>query len=301
MDLLHEHLARARASGSAFARTVRHGPWGLALDTGLPLVVHVVVEGRVALWLDDSPETAPVDLLPGDIALVSGGRGHRLAHRAGARTRTLDRFQHESEGTPDDGPRADFLCGAYRFEGDAGHVLVDALPPLLVVHPGPGDRLRLSADLLAWELAEPSAGQQTAVDRLLDVVLVQLLRESFGSDCERAPRWYAAASDPRVGEPLAAMHERPGHPWTVTELAGLAGLSRAAFARAFGDRLGQTPMGYLTDLRMSLARDRLRDPAATLSQVAHEVGYADAYAFAAAFKRVHGVAPGRWRSEPVPA
>lgn len=300
MDLLHQHLARARASGSAFARTVRHGPWGLALDTGLPLVVHVVVEGRVALWLDDA-DVAPVELGPGDVALVSGGRGHRLAHRTGARCRTLDRFQLEAEGTPDAGPRADFLCGAYRFEGDAGRVLVDSLPPLLVVRPGPGDRLRLTGDLLAWELADPYSGQQTAVDRLLDVMLVQLLRESFGSDCEHAPRWYAAASDPRVGVPLQALHERPGHPWTVTELAALAGLSRAAFARAFGDRLDQTPMGYLTDLRMSLARDRLRVTATTLSQVAHEVGYADAYAFAAAFKRVHGVAPGRWRTQPVSA
>lgn len=300
MDLLQQHLERSRASGSVFARTVRHGPWGLALAAGEPLVVHVVVEGRVAVWLDDAPGGAPpaVELGPGDVALVSGGLGHRLAHRAGARCRSLPAFAQDDEGTPDDGPRVDFVCGAYRFDGDAGRHLVGGLPPLLVVRPGPGDRLRLATDLLSWELAAPTAGQQTAVDRLLDVLLVHLLRESFGRECELAPRWYAAGDDPRIGAPLRALHERPEHPWTVSELAGVAGLSRAAFARAFADLLGQTPMSYLTDLRMSLARDRLRDPAVALGQIAREVGYADPYSFAAAFKRLHGAPPGRWRSRP---
>src|SRR5687767_6546759 len=162
MDLLQEHLTRARASGSVFARTVRHGPWGLALEPGLPLVVHVVVEGRVSVWLDETdgdPASGPVDLGPGDVALVSGGRGHRLAHRAGARCRSLERFALDDEGTPADGARVDFLCGAYRFDGDAGRTIVAGLPPLLAVRPAPGDRLRLATDLLAWELAEPSAGQ----------------------------------------------------------------------------------------------------------------------------------------------
>lgn len=295
MDLLQHHLERSRASGSVFARTVRHGPWGLVLAPGDPLVVHVVVEGRVALWLDDE---SAVELGPGDVALVSGGRGHRLAHRAGARCRTLEAFALDTEGTAADGARVDFVCGAYRFDGDAGRLLVESLPPLLVVRPGPGDRLRLATDLLSWELADPTAGQQTAVDRLLDVLLVHLLRESFGRECELAPRWYAAADDPRVAAPLRALHERPEHPWTVTELASVAGLSRAAFARAFTDLLGRTPMGYLTDLRMSLARDRLRDPSASLGRVAREVGYADPYSFAAAFKREHGVPPGRWRTQP---
>ncbi|WP_148611707.1 AraC family transcriptional regulator [Nocardioides rubriscoriae] len=296
MDLLHHHLDRARATGSAFARTVRHGPWGLRLDVGAPLVVHVVIEGRTTIWLDDDPAGA-VELGPGDVAVVSGGRGHRMAHRLGARCQPIERFVTGDAGVPADGPRVDFLCGAYRFEGDTQHLLVDGLPPLGVVRPGPGDRLRLATDLLAWELAEPTAGQQTAVDRLLDLMLVLLIREAYGRDGEHAPAWYAAADDPRVREPMRAMHERPAAPWSVPKLAGLAGLSRARFARVFTELLGQTPMGYLTDLRMSLARDRLRDPAATLAQVAHEVGYADAYAFAAAFKREHGVAPGRWRQQ----
>lgn len=91
------------------------------------------------------------------------------------------------------------------------------------------------------------------------------------------------------------MHADASRSWTVSELAGLSGLSRASFARSFHRSLGQAPMQYLTDWRMTLARDLLRADEATLSQIADQTGYATRYAFAAAFRRHQGQPPGRWR------
>jgi AraC-like DNA-binding protein len=73
-----------------------------------------------------------------------------------------------------------------------------------------------------------------------------------------------------------------GHPWTVPELASLSGLSRPAFARNFERSLGQAPMQYLTDWRMTLARNYLRTGELTLAQIANRTGYASPNAFAAA-------------------
>jgi AraC-like DNA-binding protein len=81
----------------------------------------------------------------------------------------------------------------------------------------------------------------------------------------------------------------------VPELAATSGLSRATFARLFPRVLGQAPMQYLTDWRMTLARDLLRTDHATLAQIAARIGYASPYAFGAAFRRHHGQPPGRWR------
>jgi AraC-like DNA-binding protein len=81
----------------------------------------------------------------------------------------------------------------------------------------------------------------------------------------------------------------------VPELARISGLSRAAFARAFGDALGQTPMQYLTDWRMALARDHLRNSDMDLAEIADLTGYGSPYAFAAAFRRHHRCPPGAWR------
>ena len=63
------------------------------------------------------------------------------------------------------------------------------------------------------------------------------------------------------------MHADPARPWTVPELAAVSGLSRAAFARIFQLALGQAPMQYLTEWRMTLARDHLRAGELTLALV----------------------------------
>ncbi len=48
---------------------------------------------------------------------------------------------------------------------------------------------------------------------------------------------------------------------------------------------------------MTLARDHLRTGELTLAQVAARTGYASPYAFAAAFRRHHGLPPGQWRQQ----
>ena len=78
MDLLHDHLVRARASGAVFARSVAPSAWGLTLPGSIQLSLHTVLRGHAWLWLDDPAEA--VRLLPGDLALVVGGRDHHIAH-----------------------------------------------------------------------------------------------------------------------------------------------------------------------------------------------------------------------------
>jgi transcriptional regulator GlxA family with amidase domain len=108
--------------------------------------------------------------------------------------------------------------------------------------------------LLSCELATPEPGQQTVLDRLLDVVLVHAIRTSFRQSA-RAPRWYRASADPRLGVALRAMHADAAHRWTVPELASLSGLSRAAFARAFRRHHGQPPGRWRRDEEFNEQRD----------------------------------------------
>ena len=158
------------------------------------------------------------------------------------------------------------------------------------------DPLHDAIGLLSRELATPAPGQQTVLDRLLDIVLVQAIRASFRQSPE-TPRWYQASTDPRLNPALRAIYTDAAHPWTVTELAALSGLSRPAFARAFQQALGQAPIKYLTEWRMTLARDHLRSGELSLAQIAGRTGYSSPYAFAAAFRRHHGEPPGRWRQD----
>ena len=61
-----------------FARSVAVPPWGLTLPGSIQLSLHTVLRGHVWLWLDERAEA--VRLLPGDLALVVGGRDHHIAH-----------------------------------------------------------------------------------------------------------------------------------------------------------------------------------------------------------------------------
>jgi AraC-like DNA-binding protein len=160
-----------------------------------------------------------------------------------------------------------------------------------------GDPLHAAIATLGAELAIKSPGQQTVLDRLLDVVLMLSIRAAFHKD-DGAPGWYNALGDPRLNAALEAIHNDPAHPWTVSQLAAISGQSRSTFARLFSRVLGQAPMQYLTGWRMTLARDLLRSDQATLGQIAGRIGYASPYAFAAAFQRHHGEPPGRWRRRP---
>ena len=293
MDVLQTHLVRARASGGAFARAVAQPPWGLRLPGTIPLTVHTAIRGRIWLWLGDPG--SPVELAPGDVALVPGGTDHFIAHKPGAVCTSLEQFQARHADDDPAGAHV-LLCGAYVLSGDVGRGLLRALPPVLTLSAAAGEPLHDVIGLLSNELASAAPGQQTVLDRLLDVLVVLAIRAHF-EQSEQAPRWYQASADPRLSPALSALHASPGRAWSVSELAALSGLSRAAFARIFQLALGQPPMQYLADWRMTLARDYLRLGELTIGQIGERTGYASPYAFAAAFRRYHGVPPGQWRQK----
>lgn len=108
-------------------------------------------------------------------------------------------------------------------------------------------------------------------------------------------RSFRADTDPVVGPALRLIHDDPARPWTVADLAAEVGVSRAAFARRFLDRVGEPPMTYLTGWRLTMAADLLLEPGATIGAVAHQVGYSTAFALSAAFKRVRGISPRQHR------
>jgi AraC-like DNA-binding protein len=294
VDLLNDHLMRARAAGAVFARTVAEPPWGLRLGGSIQLAVHTVVRGRGYLWLN-TPGSV-VELSPGTVALVRGGPDHYIGHEPGANCLEPEEFRaRHAHADPGDNPRATvFLCGAYQFSGDVGRGLLDALPPVMTLSAAIDDPLRDVITLLSRELVRTEPAQQIVLDRLLDLLLVLAIRSDFRHSAT-APRWYRASADPRLSAALQAMHENAARPWTVPELAAVSGLSRAAFARAFHQALGQAPMQYLTEWRMTLARDHLRASDLSLAQIADATGYGSPFAFAAAFRRHHADPPGTWR------
>ncbi|MFF2850650.1 AraC family transcriptional regulator [Streptomyces sp. NPDC058001] len=187
------------------------------------------------------------------------------------------------------------LVGTYHIRREVPRRLLRVLPPLLVVPDGDAcDAMRVYLEAQLAEARRP--GRQIVLDRLLDWLLVCTLRDWFDQPEAAPPAWYRALADEVAGPALRAIHASPDRPWTLVSLAREAGVSRTTLAKRFAEVVGESPLAYLTQWRMTLAADLLADaPSTTVATVARRVGYADAFGFSAAFKRVRGVSPSEHR------
>jgi AraC-like DNA-binding protein len=186
------------------------------------------------------------------------------------------------------------ITGTYQMRGEISQRLLGALPTLLVLPDGSWDCPLVP--LLGDEIVKDAPGQDVFLDRLLDLLLIAVLRAWFARPEAEAPGWYRAHGDPVVGPALRLLHHNPAHPWTVATLARETGVSRAALARRFTELVGEPPMAFLTGWRLTVAADLLREPGATVGSVARKVGYASPFALSTAFKRVRGISPQQHRA-----
>ena len=122
-------------------------------------------------------------------------------------------------------------------------------------------------------------------------MLVEALRLHMAEGFEKDPGWLAALADPRLRTALSAIHRELARPWALADLAHAAGMSRTAFAQLFKQKVGRSPMEYLTHWRMTIAAKRLTNPKESISSIAPAVGYKSESAFGAAFKREWGRSP----------
>ncbi|KAA2253822.1 AraC family transcriptional regulator [Solihabitans fulvus] len=308
MDALAGLLDGLRARGAFLLRTIVEPPWCLRIQDEAPLTVVALVRGHVWIVPDDG---APVLLGPGDVAVVRGPEPYLVADdpatapqaviHPGQVCRTPS-GEHLADvmslgvrtwGSSADGSTV-LLTGTYQFESEVGQRLLAALPGLLVQPVDSWDCSLVS--MLAEEIVKDEPGQEAVLDRLLDLLLIAILRTWFARPETTAPAWYRAHIDPTVGQALRLLHNNPAHPWTVATLADAVGVSRAALARRFTALVGEPPMTFLTGWRLAMAADLLREPDTTIGAVARRVGYGSSFALSAAFKRERGVSPQEYRA-----
>src|ERR1700737_221438 len=300
-------LHGVRARGAFTLRLMLDPPWSMRVQDAAPLTLICLTHGEAALIPDHTD--GPILLRPGDVVLARGTEHYVFADspstppqvviHPGQRCTTLSgddlRFEMamgvRTWGNSPTGADKAMIC-AYEGRSEVGARLLDALPTLLVLRSGEWDTPLI--DLLAEEAARDVPGQEAFLDRLVDLVLIGVLRTWFDRD-GNAPPWWNTVDDPVGGRALRLMYNQPGHPWTVANLAAAAGCSRAAFARQFTDRVGEPPIAFLTTWRMALAADLLRSSDTTIAAVARQVGYRTPFALSSAFKRAYGVSPNAHR------
>jgi len=260
------------------------GNWSdydLETDRGL---FHLLDTG--SCWVESDALQEPVQLHAGDLIMFPHGHAHTLCN---ALSQPIDAGAAPGATV--------MLCGEFTFASGRRNPILDALPDWFVLRAADaGASFRALAQLLAFESGKGSFGTDVVLDKLADAFFVMAIR-NYIERAENRRGLLAAIFDPRMARALNAMHTQPGKAWTVATLAEVALQSRTAFAQAFSELLGTSPIDYLTRWRMSEAARRLRDPRHSVAAVAEQLGYQTEAAFRRAFKKLHGFGPGKIRRE----
>ncbi|MGV9970580.1 AraC family transcriptional regulator [Nocardia beijingensis] len=294
MDILSEAIAAIRTGSPASGLFIRHAPWGRRYPVVPGAGFHVVLQG--SCWVVP-PDGEPMALGAGDVLFMPRGADHDLVDSLDTPVTEIA-LPGEPREIVGPGVRTALLCGAYELGRGRTHPILDELPEFihLPARPGRHPALRGAVDLLAAEIAEPRQGSDAAVPAILETLLLFILRAWFDEQADlRSSGWAGAFADPAVAAVLRAVHEEPARAWTVADLGDIAGVSRATLARRFLATVGEPPLAYVTRWRMLTAARLLRDTDSSLSAVARRVGYTSEFAFAKAFKREYGLAPGGYR------
>jgi AraC-like DNA-binding protein len=300
-------LDGVRARGAFVLRMMMDPPWSMSIKDEAPLTLICQTHGSAVIVGDSS---GTVWLHPGDVALTRGTEHYVFADdpattpmiviHPGQRCTTLSGETLKFEmaigvrtwGNSPSGATLSLIC-AYEGRSEVSARLLDALPTVLVLRADEWETPLV--DLLAAEAHCEGAGQEAYLDRMLDLLLIAVLRTWFDRE-GNAPTWWHAEQDPIVGPALKLIYNNAAHPWTVANLAAAVGCSRAVFASRFTEQVGEPPIAFLTNWRLALAADLLRSSRVTIAAVARQVGYSTPFALSSAFKRAYGVSPNTYRA-----
>ena len=262
-----EVVAEPRFCGSWFADAPNNGH-------GL---FHLVNTGECLIESEALDETW--HLQAGDLVVFPHGASHRLRARDAAMDITTS-----------------LICGELRYASHTRHPLSHALPACFVVRDAQADLLFRQLSAMMVEIARTEVpGRKVLLNKLADTLFTLAV-------CDYAHRHadqqglFAALADNRICRVLQAVHEEPGHAWTMQGMAGLACMSRSAFAERFAQLMNVPPMQYVTQWRVNVAERLLQDPELSVASIAERLGYSSEAAFRRLFKRVSGTCPGRIRA-----
>lgn len=315
IDPLSDVLASIRLEGAIFLEAELSAPWAMRGRYGLAsarqrlagaghvILFHFFTEGTCKAQLAEGGET--IEASAGDLLLFPRDDRHILGSDlayAPLEAETI-RDWDEPHGVMSlrhggGGAVTRYVCGYLACSRELVRPMLEALPPLLLIPEGEGRSMELVRALLAEAVRESALGRpgsQSMLARLAEVVFVEALRRHVESLPEGRQGWLAGLRDAHVGRALARLHGEPARRWSVDALAREVALSRSALAERFTAMVGESPMQYLTRLRLCLAARALRGGREAIARVALRSGYDSEAAFNRAFKREYGLPPAAWR------
>lgn len=293
MDPLASVVSLLRPQAVAAKIVQGGGRWGVQYPGLAGPSYSLILQGSVWLKLADAPG---MRLEAGDFMLFPTTPIFSLASDSEAPLVPFvppapQRVKTVIHGDPALEPNAMLLGGHFEFDPINAALLVDLLPRMLLIRAGDPaiQAVEPIVSLIKREAKQDLPGQELVLSRFIEVLLVEALRSAPGE--LNRPGLLAGLRDPQLTLALRGIHAEPARGWTLAELARHVGMSRSAFAERFARVVGVTPMDYLLQWRLALAKNLLVREGMSVAEAAFAVGYQSAAGFSAAFSRETGMSP----------
>ena len=268
------------------------GDWAINARNPAKVGLHIVTQGHCWFAFPDSRQ-APQQLELGDAIFVNKGTSHIMS----------------ASHIPNDIARADipkFLASQHTDFGlvcydmdnpnEATATLFQLLPAWVVLkRREQNHQLASLITMIRKEVLTRATGYVSVIQRLSDVVAIQLLREVIGrGDVLKGP--FAAFNDNKLRPVVMAIMASPGEDWRIERMAEKAFLSNSAFAERCLKHTGLTPKKLADHIRLHSAKALLKSSTLSLEQIAAQVGYQSGTAFGRFFKKYTGISANDFRA-----
>ena len=307
LDFLSDILNRLSLEGTLYFRTSFTEPWGVTVPAYKNVArFHYVHKGDCVISVSNPDRK--IHLRQGDLVLIPHGASHTLTcrltnpHEAPPLDDVLEKSGYDGNGLlvyggVEPAHHTQLICGHFSIAPGSKHVLFDRLPAIVHINdygPDVGDWLDTTLRLIGSEAGQRKLGGDIIALKISEAIFAQAIRRCIEMSEDQKSQ-LSGFADVNISRALNAFHRAPAKNWTVDLLAQEAALSRTSFAVRFSEKLGLTPMQYVTTWRLQLARDALLTRNASVAEAADEAGYASEAAFSRVFKKEMGLSPAKYR------
>ena len=299
MDVLSEVLTTLKLDHYVSGGFVLGRETGYRFPSHAGIKCYAVASG--SCWLKPDLNATAIHVQAGDCVLLSRGEpfclmtepGHSCIDFPCGNTETL------IERAPGVEAGSCLIVGGHFVLGDGiSEKFLHTLPPVVHIRAESGTvPLRMSFERMIEELTVPQPGSYLVAQQAAHTMLIQALRYHMRDVSEKGVGWIFALMDPQISATMKAVHDNPGHDWTLQELATHVGMSRTMFAQRFKGKVSMTASDYLTRWRLTLASDRLKTSHETVLSIATSLGYSTESSFGRAFRKFWGRTPRERRRE----
>lgn len=287
-DPLSVLLQKLSLSAEVYVNGDFCGTWAVDTSGSRRTPFHLIGKGQA--WLHINEQT--IKLEEKDLVIFPNDHHHIISNSSQIPDKHLINAPMSNDGNT-----TNMVCGFFEFKSVLINPLLNMMPDVIHVKSNANlgnNKALLLVELIIAELEKSLPGCYTVVDQLAYLLFIEILRAQVMEKTIN-DGLLAALFDSRIGKAINAIHQSPEQDWSLGTLAEVATMSRSNFAEKFSKLIGLSPMKYLTQWRMIIARKLLVETEKSVAEISELSGYESEAAFRKAFKQNQGEAPGAVR------